>query len=64
MDVPEPSPSPLELVDDLDRIEEALALAVADALRMHKRAGNPICVGRDGKVEWIQPEDIVVPGDE
>ena len=64
METPEPIQSPVALVDDLGRIEEALALAVADALRMHKRAGNPICVGRDGKVEWIQPEDIVVPGDE
>ncbi len=60
----DPDRRPADLVRDSRVVQEALALAVADALRMHKRAGNPICVGRDGKVEWIQPEDIVVPGDE
>ena len=64
MPKPDLGRSPIDLVQDARVVQQALALAVADALRMHKRAGNPICVGRDGKVEWIQPEDIVVPGDE
>lgn len=60
----EPERSPIDLVRDSRLVQEAVALAVADALRMHKRAGNPIATWRNGRVEWIQPEDIVVPGDE
>ena len=37
--------------------------AVNDALRMHKRLGNPIAVWRDGKVVIIPPEEIVIPPD-
>ena len=25
---------------------------------LHKRAGNPLAVWREGRVEWIKPEDI------
>ena len=39
-------------------IENALRRAVAEALLMHKRAGNPVCEWRDGRVHWVQPEDI------
>lgn len=42
------------------RIEKILQLAVREALLRHKQAGNPIAVWRDGRVEWIQPEDIPV----
>ncbi len=35
-----------------------------EALLRHKQAGNPIAVWRDGRVEWIQPEDIPVGGPE
>lgn len=35
--------------------------AVRRALIMHKKNGNPICEWRDGKVVWIQPEDIKIP---
>ncbi len=45
-------------------IERALRKGTRDALRMHKAAGNPIAVGRDGKVVWIPPEEIVIPDDE
>jgi hypothetical protein len=27
---------------------------------MHKRAGNPIAVWRDGQVVWLSPEEIPV----
>ena len=43
-----------------DRIDKALAEAVREALRQHKRAGNPIAEWRDGKVVWVQPEHIPV----
>lgn len=35
-------------------IEEAVALAIEE----HRRLGNPIVIWRDGRVVWIQPEDI------
>ncbi len=49
-----------ERVDDIERILEAMRLAVREALFAHKRAGNPIAVWRNERVEWIQPEDIVI----
>lgn len=38
--------------------------AVNDALRMHKRLGNPIAAWKDGKVVIIPPEEIVIPPDD
>ena len=37
--------------------------AVNDALRMHKRIGNPIATWKDGKVVIVPPEEIVIPPD-
>jgi hypothetical protein len=48
------------ILSDSDRIEGAVQKAVQDALRMHKRAGNPIAVWRDGKVVWLPPDEIPV----
>ena len=45
-------------------IGEVFQQAVNDALRMHKRLGNPIAAWRDGKVVIIPPEDIIVPPDD
>ncbi len=57
---------PLSLEEALEpsRIERILQRAVREALLRHKQAGNPIAVWRDGRVEWIQPEDIPVDGPE
>jgi hypothetical protein len=38
--------------------DHALTLAVQDALRQHRQAGNPIAEWCDGKVVWIPPEEI------
>ncbi|HEU5238709.1 MAG TPA: hypothetical protein VFU37_16375 [Pyrinomonadaceae bacterium] len=38
--------------------------AVNDALRMHKRLGNPIAAWKDGKVVIIPPDEIMIPPDE
>jgi hypothetical protein len=46
------------------RLAKIMQLAVREALLRHKQAGNPIAVWRDGRVEWIQPEDIPVDGPE
>jgi polyhydroxyalkanoate synthesis regulator phasin len=51
-----------DLIEELfkkgDPIDQALRKGVQDALRRHKQAGKPICEQRDGKIIWIQPEDI------
>jgi len=39
-------------------IDEALARGVREAMRFHKKIGNPIAVWRDGKVVIIPPEEI------
>ena len=54
----EGSDSAEERVHDVNVVEEALARAVGDALRSHKRAGNPVPEWRDGKVRWLTPEEI------
>jgi len=49
---------PCERVQDTARIQESMRLAVQEALAQHKRAGNPVAVWRNGRVEWIPPEEI------
>jgi hypothetical protein len=49
-----------ELFHDGSEIDEALQQAVKEALLQHKRADNPVASCKDGKIVWIQPEDIVV----
>ena len=46
-----------------DRLEAVIQSAARDALILHKRMGNPIADWRDGRVVWIQPEDIEIPPD-
>lgn len=53
-----PRKAPSELVGDINRRIQALADAVHEAKMMHKRAGNPIAIWRDGRVQIIAPEDI------
>ena len=43
-----------ELRIEAQRLREVFRAAILE----HKRNGNPICTWRDGKVVWIQPEDI------
>ena len=47
-----------------DEIDLAVKGAVIDALRDHKRAGNPVAIWEDGKVKIVPPEEIVLPGEE
>jgi hypothetical protein len=57
-----PTRSPGERVDDLDRIQFEMSEAVREALAVHRRAGNPVAVWRNERVEWIPaneiPEDV------
>ena len=57
-DTPQTDLSPAERVDDIPRTLRALRQAVQEALRRHKRDGNPVAVWRNSRVEWIQPADI------
>jgi hypothetical protein len=57
-------PGTVERTFDPYRLAKIMQLAVREALLRHKQAGNPIAVWRDGRVEWIQPEDIPVDGPE
>jgi len=41
-----------------DRIVEAIGDAVQEAIRDHKRAGNPIAEWRDGRVVMVPPDQI------
>jgi hypothetical protein len=49
-----------ERVNDIDAILAAMREAVREALLDHKRNGYAVPVWRDGRVEWIAPEDIPV----
>ena len=53
-------PTITELFDEGTAIDEALREAARDARRFHKAIGNPMATWRDGKVAWVQPEDIIV----
>jgi hypothetical protein len=47
-----------QILADKSKIEAALRAAVRKALVLHKQAGNPIAVWRDGKVEWMDVEQL------
>jgi hypothetical protein len=53
-------PTLAELFDDDQAIDDALREAARDARRFHKAIGNPMATWRNGRVVWVQPEDIQV----
>ena len=54
-------PNSSKQVDDVPRILGALRKAVRQALMLHKRAGHPVAVWRNDRVEWVPPEEIPAP---
>lgn len=50
-----------KIMNDPERVRQIIQSAIYDALLKHKQAGNPVCEFRNGKVVWIQPEDIIIP---
>ena len=52
------SPDIDRIFEDGTAVDRAFDRAVRDALRMHKRAGNPIAIWKDGKVVWISASKI------
>ena len=49
-----------EIFEDKEKITKALSKAVNEALLQHKKAGNPVASWKDGKIVWIQPDDIPI----
>ncbi len=41
-----------------EEINPAYERAVREALLKHKLAGNPVPIERDGRIVYLQPEDI------
>ena len=58
MTVSADSRAPAERVEDDDKILFEMRQAVREALGQHKRAGNPVAVWRDERVEWIPAVQI------
>lgn len=57
----EPSPhAPFERVENVNEIQNALGIAIREALLKHKNACNSVAVWRNGQVVWIKPEDIPI----
>lgn len=56
-------PTLAERFNDRAIIDQALREAARDARRFHKAMGNPMATLIDGKVVWVQPEDIRVEDD-
>jgi hypothetical protein len=45
-------------VEHRETIRQVFARAVQQALREHKRAGNPVAAAENGQVIWLAPEQI------
>jgi hypothetical protein len=45
-------------VDEGHLIDEALNQGVREAMLRHKKDGLPVVIERDGKIEWVRPEDL------
>ncbi len=44
--------------EDRQAVDGALANGVQDAMLRHKKDDVPVVVERDGKIEWVRPEDL------
>lgn len=51
-----PEPVSIEMID----LEAVMSEAVAHALLLHKRAGNAVPGWKDGKLFFVQPDEIPV----
>ncbi len=52
-----------DLIVDMGKMNDAMALAARDAQRLHKQTGHPLVVWRDGKVTWIPADELEVAED-
>jgi hypothetical protein len=58
---PDSEPEPQDPTLDVRRILRALRQGVQEALLRHKQAGHPVAVWRDGRVQWLGPDEIPAP---
>lgn len=49
-----------EIMNDSEKVRAIIQSGINDALLKHKQAGNPVCGWKDGKVFWVEPENIPV----
>lgn len=49
-----------KILNDSNKIREIIQSGINNALLRHKQAGNPVCGWKNGKVYWIEPENIPV----
>lgn len=50
----------IDVFEEGQQIDGALAEAVADALSFHKRMGNPVATWSDGQVKLVPADEIPV----
>lgn len=50
-----------EILEDDGRVTAALRRAAREAAILHKRAGVPLVIWKDGKVVHVPPEEIEIP---
>jgi hypothetical protein len=46
------------MFEDRGLILKALQKGIHEAMIRHKRADLPVVIERDGKIEWVMPEDL------
>lgn len=44
--------------EDRHLIDEAINRGIREAMLWHKRAGLPVVIERNGKIEWVMPEEL------
>jgi hypothetical protein len=53
-----------EVMNDPERVRKIIQAGINQALLEHKRLGNPVCGSKNGKVYWLEPEDIPINEDD
>jgi hypothetical protein len=46
------------LLGDRAVLDAALREGAREALRVHREAGLPLAIWRDGRTEWVSPEEF------
>lgn len=46
------------IMNNPEEVRNILQSAINDALLKHKLADNPVCGFKDGKIFWVQPQNI------
>jgi hypothetical protein len=48
------------IMNDSEQVRAIIQSGINEALLKHKQAGNPVCGWKNGKVFWVEPENIPV----